>query len=350
MSITKAVFGAFESGELVYAYTLTNRMGVSATILNLGGIIQKLMIPDRAGKLADVILGYDTVEGYLTGGGCHGALIGRFANRIRDGRFTLDSVTYTLPRNELGVTSLHGNQEFNCAIWDAEPDDANNSLRLTHVSPDGSNGFPGELTILVTYTFDDDCALTIRYEAVSTKTTVVNFTNHAYFNLAGGGSIFGQVLTLDCSRFTENDPALCIPTGRIVDVADTPGFDFRTGRVIGENVALADPGALFSGGYDHNFILDRDASGLTHAAAVYDPQSGRRLDAYTTLPAVQVYTANNMKGNYPLKSGVPQTPHTGICLETQGYPDAPNQPAFPSARLEAGEKFVSVTRYRFSVQ
>ncbi len=333
--ITKKKFGMMPSGEEVFAYTMTNRAGCSATVLNMGGILASLILPDRNGVREDVVQGFDSVEGYLTGGGYLGALIGRYANRIRDGRFTLGGKEYVLAKNEGGVCHLHGgNVGFNAKIWSVEPVTApsGDSLILRLVSPDGEEGYPGRLDVQVTYTLTDDGALRLHYEAQSDADTVCNLTNHSYFNLGGirSGDVSSHTVQLDSDEYTEVDDLL-LPI-RNVPVEGTD-FDLRKPRAL-------------TGAYDHNFMLHTEGK-LTRVGSFSHP-SGRKMVIFTDMPAIQIYTANMLCGDVPLKGGMPQTKHIAFCAETQFPPDSPNRPDFPCCTLRAGERYDSTTVFAFS--
>ncbi len=350
--ISKELFGKKPCGSEVYAYTLTNAKGASVTILTLGGILQQMQMPDKNGKFEDILCGFDSVDGYLNGGGFQGALIGRYANRIVDGKFTLNGVSYQLAQNFDISNHLHGGLEgFDKKIWDAVPfekaDECGLILKLT--SADGEENYPGKLDVTVTYTLTDENALKIHYEAVSDKDTIINLTNHAYFNLAGyaSRSVVDQILWVDADSITEIKENF-ITTGNYRSVKGTP-FDFTTPSQIGARVDAEDDQLKYAGGYDHNFVLN---SGLEFAkfAELYDEPSGRFMECYTDQPCVQVYSANMMNGEIAFKGGVPQTPRGAICLETQHAPDSPNHKHFPTTTLKAGEKFESTTVYAFSVK
>lgn len=332
MSIQKSVFDTMADGTVVHAYTM-ERGGIRATVLELGGILQSLMVPDCDGKCADIVCGFDTVKGYLTGGGYHGALIGRYANRIRDGRFVLNGEVIHLNKNENNKCTLHGgNCGFNARIWQVAPEqgETEDRLILTLFSPDGDEHFPGNLQVKVTYTLQDDRSLSIRYEADTDRDTVVNLTNHSYFNLGGydSGDICEHRITIRADAYAQVDADL-LPTGEAVDVSGT-AFDFRTGAAI-------------AGEYDHSFFLD----GSDIAVDVTDPKSGRRMQVQTDMPALQFYTGNFLGGDVAFKGNVPQKKHHAFCLETQFSPDSPNQPQWPSAVLHAGDHYDKTTVFRF---
>ncbi|MDR1789116.1 MAG: galactose mutarotase [Opitutaceae bacterium] len=360
-SVTVKSFGSLPDGRPVLLYTLANASGARVSITNSGGIVAGIVVPDRDGNLADVVLGYADVSGYVrdgaTSGTYFGALIGRYGNRIARGRFALDGKTYSLATNNTpgGLPcALHGGKVgFDKVIWDATPLLANNTpaLRLRHTSPDGDEGYPGSLDVTVTYTLTEDNALRIDYAATTSAPTPVNLTNHSYFNLAGEGSgtILGHVLTLNASRYTPVDKGL-IPTGQIAPVAGTP-FDFTRPAPIGARVNDPAEQLVFGGGYDHNFVLDRPAGdGLAKAAEVYEPLSGRVLEVFTTEPGIQFYCGNFLDGKNTGKSGATYPKRSGFCLETQHYPDSPNQPAFPSTILRPGSRYATTTLYRFSAR
>ncbi|MFJ6928231.1 aldose epimerase family protein [Streptomyces nigra] len=321
-------FGTLSDGTEVHRWTL-ERAGVRVRVLSYGGIVQSLEVPDRDGRTADVVLGFADLDGYVTHPGPYlGALIGRYANRIAGGRFPLDGVTYALDPNT-PPNSLHGGARgFDKRVWDVAP--VEHGLRLTRVSPHGEEGFPGRLEVTATYTLEDGGALRFVYEAVTDAPTVVNLTNHSYFNLAGAGSgdAGGHELRLDASRFTPVDADL-IPTGVLEDVTGTR-FDFRQARKVGS-------------GYDHNFALDKGVTkDAREVAELYDPSSGRVLTVSTTEPGLQLYTADQIEE--------PFSPGDGVALETQRFPDSPNRPDFPSTVLRPGEAYRSETVYAFSAR
>lgn len=333
--IVQSEFGKLPNGVPVKAYTFTNDNGASVVILNLGGIIQQLNIPDKNGKILDIVCGFDSVEGYLTGGGYQGALIGRYANRINDGKFTLNGVQYVLAKNNNGLNHLHGGTEgFDRKIWDAQmiqPD----TLVLKYTSPDGEEGYPGTLDVKATYKFDDDNALSIHYEAVTDKDTVLNLTNHAYFNLNGFGSgdVLSHTLFIDSKEITEVGEDL-IPTGKLLPVQGTK-YDFNKFRPI-------------TNPYDNNYALVPDGA-VRYIAEARGDKSGISMEVYTNKPAIQLYDAVMMDGTVPFKKGVPQKPLNAFCLETQFYPDSPNHPNFPSCVLSPDEKYDYKTIYKFGI-
>jgi aldose 1-epimerase len=345
--VTHTSFGNTKEGLPVQLYTLTNKNGLVVKIMNFGGIITETHVPDRDGKMADVTLGFDNFASYEKGHPFFGALAGRYANRIAKGKFSLDGKEYTLAVNN-GRNHLHGgNKGFDKCIWGAVPMEVNGdpSVELSLVSPDGDEGYPGKLDVKVVYTLTKDNQLVIDYTAKTDKPTVLNLTNHNYWNLAGegNGDVLGQELTINGDQYTPTDPTQ-IPTGEIKNVKGTP-FDFTTAHTIGERVAQTEGSP---NGYDHNFLLK---GGLTEkpklAARVKEPKSGRVMEVWTTEPAVQLYTANHLDGKITGKAGRPYVKHGALCLETQHYPDSPNHEKFPSTVLRPGETFHSRTSYKF---
>jgi aldose 1-epimerase len=352
MSITRESFGRMADGTAVEAYTLRNAHGIAAKVITYGGIIVSLETPDRAGRLGDVVLGYDSLGPYLRESPYFGAIVGRYANRIAGGRFTLDGKTYPLATNN-GPNHLHGGLKgFDKVAWSAEPFTRADSVGvvLRYTSPDGEEGYPGTLAATVTYTLTADDALVVDYHAITDAPTPVNLSQHSYFNLAGdaGGDILGHVLTLRAGRYTPVDATL-IPTGELADVAGTP-FDFTSPHAIGERIGAEHEQLRFGGGYDHNFVLDREGGGLAHAASVFEPASGRTLDIHTTEPGLQFYSGNFLDGSITGKRGRVYTHRSGFCLESQHFPDSPNQAGFPSTILRPGEAYRSRTVWRFGVR
>ncbi|HEX8352371.1 MAG TPA: aldose epimerase family protein [Pyrinomonadaceae bacterium] len=344
-------FGKSPDGKDVDVYTLTNRRKAEARITNYGGALVSLKVPDRAGRFADVVLGFDGMEGYLAGNFYLGAVVGRYANRIANGRFTLNGVEYKLAANN-GPNHLHGGvRGFDKVLWAARPLRVRNgsALELTYVSPDGEEGYPGTLRVRVVYTLTDANELRIDYSATTDKDTVVNLTNHAYFNLAGEGSgdILGHRLTLYADRFLPSD-ATAIPTGELRPVRGTP-FDFTRPAAIGARIEADDEQIKFGAGYDHTFVVRGRAGTLRRAARVHEPTTGRVLEVWTTEPGVQLYTGNYLD-TVAGKSGRPYGRRTGFCLETQHYPDSPNKPDFPSAVLRRGGRYRTTTVYKFSAR
>jgi len=351
--VRREPFGTTGDGRLVERFTLTSVSGVTIAVLSFGGVIQSILVPDRAGALADVTLGYDTLPEYEKDKSYLGALVGRYANRIRAGRFSLDGRDYTLAQNA-GGNHLHGGMRgFNKAVWSVEPfeESGDVGLVLQHVSPDGDEGYPGTLTSRVTYRLTARGELVIDFFATTDTPTPVNLTQHAYFNLAGSGSgdILGHVLELNASRFTPVDATL-IPTGELRSVRGSP-FDFSTPEVVGARIGADDEQLRLAGGYDHNFVLDRGAAAdLTLAARLTDPVSGRGVDIHTTEPGMQFYTGNFLDGTVMGKGGIPHRYRSGLALETQHFPNSPNETAFPSTILRPGEEHRSRTIYHFVVR
>jgi aldose 1-epimerase len=355
-TITKESFGTTEEGEAVDLYTLTNANGVEVRITNYGGIITSILVPDRDGTMANVTLGFNTLDEYLAGHPFFGCITGRYANRIARGMFTLDGETYHLALNNY-PNSLHGGARgFDKYVWEAsEVQDENGvGIRLSRTSPDGEEGYPGTLEVEVTYTLTANDEIRIDYHATATdKPTVVNLTNHAYFNLAGEGSgtIEDHELQINASNYTPVDATL-IPTGEVAPVAGTP-FDFTSPHAIGERNREGDEQIIIGRGYDHNFVLDRpspDDTSLIVAARVVEPESGRVLEISTTEPGIQFYAGNFLDGTVVGASGRTYRQGDGFALETQHSPDSPNQPSFPSTELRPGESYTSTTIYAFSVE
>lgn len=350
MGITQSNFGKTADGQQVDLYTLTNANGVVAKIMTYGGIVTELHVPNRNGKQADVVLGFDKLEPYLAGHPFFGAIAGRYANRIAGGKFTLEGKEYTLAVNN-GPNSLHGGKKgFDKVVWQAEATTTTDGpqLKLTYVSKDGEEGYPGTLTSIVTYTLTNKNELKIGYDATTDKTTVVNLTNHSYFNLGGeeSGTILDEVLTLNADKFTPVD-ATSIPTGELKDVKGTV-MDFTTPHAIGERIAQV---GGKPGGYDHNYVINGGSAGnLVMAAKVKDPKSGRTMEVWTTQPGVQLYTANYLDGKLTGIGGTKYAMNDAICLETQHFPDSPNHPSFPTTTLKPGEKYHQVTVYKFGAE
>ena len=349
--VTRTPFGTTPAGQAVDLFTLTNAHGMEVRAMTYGGIIVSLKVPDRTGRLGDVVLGYDSLAGYLRTTPYFGAIIGRYGNRIGHAQFTLDGATYHVPAND-GANSLHGGTVgFDKVVWDGAPvvNDSGFGVTFTHLSPDGDQGYPGRLDARVTYTLTNRDELVVEYQATTGKATPVNLTQHSYFNLAGDGSgdVLRQVLWIDAGRFTPVDSTL-IPTGVLAPVAGT-AFDFTTPTAIGARIAQDDEQLRRGRGYDHNFVLNRTGPGLVHAARAVDPGSGRTLDVYTTEPGVQFYTGNFLDGSITGKGGHVYGHRNAFCLETQHFPDSPNQPAFPSTILRPGQEYRSRTVFVFGV-
>lgn len=348
MNVESTPFGTTRNGREVTLYTLANDNGMEVGVLNYGGIITKIIVPAADGTSGDVVLGLDTLADYETKSPFFGCITGRVANRLAQGRFTLDGQTYQLAQNN-GENHLHGGLVgFDKVVWDAEPFavDGGVGVRLRYLSHDGDQGYPGALDTSVTYMLTNENSLRIDYEATTDAATILNLTNHTYFNLAGGGNIGGHVVTLDAAAFTPVDGTL-IPTGELRSVEGTP-HDFRTPTAIGVRIEEDDEQLKLGGGYDHNWVVLGEPGTLRRAARVEEPTTGRVLEVYTTQPGVQLYTGNMMP-DITGKGGQEYTRRTGFCLETQHFPDAPNQPNFPSIVLRPGEHFHETTVFQFGV-
>ncbi|MBD8533048.1 MULTISPECIES: galactose-1-epimerase [unclassified Massilia] len=345
-AIQQAPFATLPDGTQVTVFTLTNTSGMRVRILDFGGIITEIHVPDRDGVLADVALGFDTLDPYRGDSPYFGALIGRYGNRIAVGRFTLDGQAYTLPVNN-GKNHLHGGVPgFDRVLWRSRIEGT--ELVLEYRSADGEQGYPGTLDATVRYALTDDNEIVVRFAAVTDRATPVNLTQHSYFNLSGGGDILGHALTIDADKFVPIDLD-SIPTGGLAPVAGTP-FDFRTPAPIGARIGEADEQLRHGGGYDHCFVLNKPAPGaLTLAARVRDPGSGRVLELFTQEPGVQFYSGNFLDGSLAGK-GQTYAHRSGFCLEPQHFPDSPNQPAFPNTILRPGETYATESRFRFSVE
>jgi len=344
--LTRKSWGRLADGTAVEIYALRNGK-IEAAITTYGGIVVSLRVPDRKGNMDDVVLGYDSLSQYVSNNPYFGAIVGRYANRIAHGSFLLEGKTYSVPKND-GDNSLHGGTRgFDKVVWKAKP--IKDGIELSYVSRDGEQGYPGTLTAIVRYTLNDD-GLRIEYSATTNKPTVVNLTNHSYFNLAGQGkgTILQQQLKIHASRFTPVDSTL-IPTGELRSVEGT-AFDFRTSTPIGERID-ADEDQLHKGkGYDHNWVLDKSPGQLSEAAELYDPGTGRVLQVLTTEPGLQFYSGNFLNGTIVGKQGRIYEHRSGLCLETQHFPDSPNHPNFPSTELKPGKRYHSITVFKFSVR
>jgi aldose 1-epimerase len=344
----RADFG-LANGQKVEAATLTNANGMSARIITLGAALQSLMVPDKTGKAADVVLGYDTAQQYLDRPNYFGVSVGRYANRIAHAKFTLDGQTYTLEAND-GPNTLHGGSKgFDKRNWklDSVSNGPDAKAVFSYVSPDGEAGFPGELHVTATYSLDDSNILKIEYRATTSKPTVVNLTNHAYFNLSGViRSALDDIVTIHAAKFTPVDQVL-IPTGERRDVAGTP-FDFRAPHNVGARIREASDAQIRMGhGYDHNFIVDGTPGSLRPAATVEDPASGRVMEMSVTAPGIQFYTGNFLDGTFIGKGQIAYRQGDAISLEPGTFPDAPNHPDFPTARLDPGQTYTNVMTYKF---
>jgi aldose 1-epimerase len=346
-----SAFGRTPEGSAVELHTLTNAGGIELRVITYGGIIVSLRIPDRDGRLDDVVLGHDDLAGYLESDAYFGAIIGRYGNRIACGRFTVDGVTHQLVQNN-GRNHLHGGARgFDKVVWNAEPfvDESSRGVALRYESVDGEQGYPGSLSARVTYTLGDHNELIIDYEATASRVTPVNLTQHTYWNLGGQAAddVLDHELMIDAETFTPVDDEL-IPTGALASVAGTP-FDFREPRRVGARVDGDDEQLRHAGGYDHNFVLRRSGAGLSHAARLVEPVTGRVVDVHTTEPGLQFYSGNFLDGSIRGKSGRVYGHRGGLCLETQHFPDSPNQPHFPPTILRPGDTYRSKTVYAFGV-
>lgn len=351
-NIQKQAFGKTPDGTPVELYTLTNARGAEAKIMTYGGIVVSLRVPDRNGKLDDVVLGYDTLDGYVKNNPYFGALIGRYGNRIARGKFTLDGRQYTLAQNN-GENHLHGGVKgFDKVVWNASEirDKHGVGLKLTYLSKDGEEGYPGNLSVTVIYTLTNNNELRIDYAATTDKKTVVNLTHHSYFNLAGqgAGDVLGHELMLNADKFTPVDKGL-IPTGELRSVRGTP-MDFTKPTPIGARIEQQDEQINFGGGYDHNWVLNKSGNSPTLAARVYEPTTGRVMEVYTTEPGIQFYSGNFLDGSITGKGGKVYQKRYGFCLEAQHFPDSPNKPNFPSTVLSPGQKYTQTTIYKFSAK
>lgn len=351
-NMKRQVFGRMPDGREVDLYTLTNSKGMEVAITDFGGIIVSLKAPDRNGHSVDLVEGFDSLDDYLKPNPHFGATIGRYANRIAKGKFTLDGVEYTLPRNN-GENHLHGGPNgFDRVLWNARDVSTKDApaLELTYLSKDGEEGYPGNLKATVVFTLTENNELKIDYSATTDKDTVVNLTNHSYFNLAGQGEgdILGHVATIEADRFTPVDAGL-IPTGELRNVEGTP-FDFRKPTAIGTRINEDDQQLKYGKGYDHNFVLNHPAGTMGLAARVVEPKSGRVLEVLTDQPGVQFYTGNALNGTFRGKGGKVYAFRSAFCLETQHFPDSPNHPDFPSTVLKPGQRYHTTTIYRFSTE
>lgn len=352
LAISQEDFGKLPTGESIQKYTMTNANGMVVSVINYGGIITHLEVPDKKGKIEDVVLGFDSLEGYLTPAPYFGALIGRYGNRIADGKFSLDGTQYTLAQND-GQNHLHGgNKGFDKVVWEITKitNAESIALQLHYLSEDMEEGYPGNLNTTVTYTLTNDNTLKVKYEATTDKKTVVNLTQHSYFNLSGDFSkgILDHEISINADTFLPVNETL-IPTGEFKEVAGTP-FDFKQAKTIGKQIN-EDTEQLKRGlGYDHCWVLNGEAQGLSLAATAYDPESGRYMEVLTTEPGIQFYSGNFLDGTLKSKSGGTYAKRSGFCLETQHYPDSPNQEDFPSVVLNPDETYISETIFKFSVK
>lgn len=344
VTIQEESFGTLEDGREVSLYTLTNANDMEVKITNYGGIVTAIQTPDREGNLDNVVLGFESLDKYLEGTPYFGAIIGRYGNRIAEGEFSINDTEYELATND-GNNHLHGGEEgFDKKLWDAEMQD-DNSLKLTYLSEDGEEGYPGNLNVEVVYSLTNDNELKIEYGATTDKATPVNLTNHSYFNLSGhpDSTILDHELKINANQYTPVNEEL-IPTGELAEVEDTP-FDFRNPHEVGARIDNVE------GGYDHNFVLNRsEEDSLFHAATLYHAESGREMKVITTEPGMQFYSGNFLDGSLKGPDGTPFVQHAALCLETQHFPNSPNEPDFPSTILEPGEKYQTTTIYQFDTR
>ena len=349
MPYTKSDFEGVIDGKTTRMFTMENKNGMVVTLTNYGAKIVSIYAPDKNGNFADVLLGFNSLSEYQQYGASHGAVVGPFANRIANAQFTIDEETYKLPVNN-GEACLHsGPDSWYRKVWDYEK--KGNLTTFMLESPDGEFGFPGNKTAKVTYTLTDDNELNIDYEVTSDKPTHVNLTNHSYFNLRGegNGDILDHVLVINADKSTPVVDNSMIPTGEIADIRGT-ALDFTTPRAIGERIDANHPQLQFASGYDFNYVINKEADELAFGASAFEPESGRYMEVFTTEPGVQLYTGNHLKGTEMGNSGKPYGARTGFCLETQHFPDSPNQPGFPPTLLNPEEVYTSTTIYKFSVK
>lgn len=350
MNISKRVYGQTYDGREVYVFTMVNSKGMSTEITNYGAIVISLFVPDKNGKLEDIVLGYDNFEKYLENPLYFGAIIGRYANRIENAEFQLNGKEYKLLKNN-GRNHIHGGLNgFDKVVWNPEITcvGEKGQLRLSYLSPDGEEGYPGNLNVSVTYTLTEDNALEIDYYGISDKDTVINLTNHCYFNLSGNnaGEISGHRIMICADKFTVINEE-CMPTGEIRDVAGTP-LDFRESAPIGPGISSSYEQIAFGNGYDHNYVLNVSGKKPEKAAKLFDPTSGRVMEVFTTKPGLQFYSGNNIDGSMSGKGGVIYGPRSGLCLETQYFPNSLKHRHFPSPVFKAGQEYRHTTCYRFS--
>ena len=347
MSIEKFSYGYINDKE-VSAFVITNKNGCKAQIIEKGATLENLFIADKNGDFIDVLVGHDNLDSHINKSDYQGVIVGQYANRIKDGRFSIDGIEYNVTRNEKSVTCLHGGGEYNSAIWNGKILN-DNSVEFTYFSPDGKEGFPGNVDITVTYTFDDENNLSIDYRAISDKKTVINLTNHAYFNLNGydSGDVLNHTLQINADRFTPID-TMSIPTGELTPVCGTP-FDFTQAKTIGRDIEEDYPQLINGMGYDHNFCIAGFDGTLKTIAIATGDKSGIKMEVKTDLPGVQLYTGNFLDGTIIGKNNKPMTKRSGFCLETQVYPDSPNHPEWPSCIYDKGEEYKTTTVFCFSL-
>jgi len=349
-AVEEQPFGTTKEGKKITLYTLTNSHHMEVRAMNYGAIIVSLRVPDRKGQVADIVLGHDTLEGYFDNSPHLGGLVGRYANRIANGSFTLDGVKYSLPKNN-GPNTLHGGiKGFDQAVWQGTPLKSETGVAFSYLSKDGEEGFPGNLKVKVTYSLTEANELVIHYEATTDKPTVLNLSQHSYFNLAGEGTgdILNHEVMISADRFTPVDSTM-IPTGELRPVKGTP-LDFTTQTKVGARIDDNYEQLVLGKGYDHNFVINRKAEGLVSAARAYEPTSGRVMEISTDQPGIQFYTGNFLDGTVTGKQGHVYKQRYGLCFETQHFPDSPNHPEFPSTVLRPGQTFHSRTIFKFSAK
>ncbi|RAI94766.1 aldose epimerase family protein [Algoriphagus yeomjeoni] len=349
-TLLEQIFGTTFQDKKVETYEIKNANGIKMKVTNFGARVTHLWVPDKDGNPVDVVLGFETLDGYLESSEKYfGAAIGRYGNRIADGKFTLNGEEYTLPQNNNGQTLHGGPGGMDFVIWDVEKS-GENALIFSYTSPDGEEGFPGELKVKMIYTLTDDNEFKVTYEAETDKATPVNLTHHSFFNLngAGNGTVLNHTLQLNASKYTPVNEVL-IPTGEVPSVIGTP-FDFTTPTLIGERIENENEQLKFGGGYDHNWVLDKTGNSLTQAAVISSPLTGIEMEVWTTEPAIQFYSGNFLDGTITGKGGKVYEQRSAFCLETQHYPDSPNQPNFPSTILEPGEKYEQTCIYKFGLK
>ncbi len=347
MAVIKSFYGT-TNGKDVFAYVIENKNGLKAQLIEKGATLDKLFIKDKNGNLIDILVGHDSLEGHVERGDYQGVVVGQYANRIKDGKFFIDGKEYNVTLNEKGITSLHGGGEYSSAIWDSEIT-GENSVKFTYNSPDGKEGFPGNVKVEVIYTFNDNDELSLEYSAVSDKKTVINLTNHAYFNLNGfdSGDVLKHIVTINADRYTPIDE-ISIPTGELPTVTGTP-FDFTEPKEIGKDIEADHIQIKNGNGFDHNFCIKDFDGTLKFAAFAIGDKSGIKMDVKTDLPGIQLYTGNFLNGTIAGKNGVPMTKRCAFCFETQVFPDSPNHPEWHKCIYDAGEKYATTTVFAFSV-
>ncbi len=350
LKINKEIFGKTKENTTIHKFILTNKNGMEVSVINFGGIITSLKSRDRKGNYEDVVLGFDNLSQYEDESPYFGAIIGRYGNRISEGKFTLDGKTYNLAVNN-DINHLHGGLKgFDKVVWDAtqEVTDSTASLILKYISQDMEEGYPGNLQVKVTYTLDNNDELGVKYEAETDKKTIINLTQHSYFNLSGDFSknILDHEITINADSFLPVDSTL-IPTGEVISVEGTP-FDFREAKTVGEDISMSDKQLSYGNGYDHCWVLNNQEIGLRHVASAYHPFSGRLLEVYSDQPGIQFYSGNFLDGTLTSKQDGNYGFRSGLCLETQHYPNSPNEKDFPSVTLNSGEKYMTQTVFRFT--